>query len=68
MIYQMCHAFIDLSKLEYVSHITNASGNYTFIFQINGEEHSIEYHASLDEIIQIKDDLIKAWKEYKEQR
>ncbi len=75
MIYEMNDRFIDLSKLEMVSKVTNdnhdGKGNpisFWFNYTICGKR--ISSSANQQELI-IKtrnDNLIKAWKEYKDQK
>lgn len=69
MIYQLNDDYIDLSKLECVSGIiNNGIDEYYFRFQINTYVYNTPFLNTLKNIKLIRENLIKAWKEYKDQK
>lgn len=72
MIYDIGDTVIDLSKLEYVSKVfvyapENQNG-FDFNYQINGCVYSSHSYGNEGSAKYIRDNLIKAWKEYKDQK
>jgi hypothetical protein len=66
MIYKIDDTYIDLSKLEYVEAIIKSVN--CFRYQINGHVYNTENYDNFTDIRLLRENLIEAWKEYKEQR
>lgn len=68
MIYQLAEDYIDLSQLECISSIINTGADeYYFRFQVNTYVYNTPVIESLKSIDLLRNNLIEAWQEYKDQ-